>query len=566
VLLFPFRYLWWLFTSVRRSIGRPPEFVEFILEADLPALPEPPRPFWQRFISQPRLSVKELGERFDAIGRDPRIKGVVLHLRPIAMPMATLQDLRELIAKLRHAGKRVVAWAPFYTTGTYYLACACDEILLMPAGTIQPMGLSSTGTFLADGLARFGIKADFVQISPYKSAADPLTRSTMSNEYREQATWLLESMHQELVAAIAESRRVDATKAKAIIDESPYEDDRAAEGGIVDAVVPEEQLVHHLGGAAGASVTVGTWDRARRKMRPPAPTLGRGRYIAVMRIEGTIVDGRSGGMPVRPPVDIPFLGDDRAGDLTVVQAARQVAADKRAAAAVLYVNSRGGSATASEAMFQALAVVAARKPLVVVMGPVAGSGGYYVATPGSWIVARPGTLTGSIGVLTGKFVTGGMWSKLLFNRETIAFGEHVTLESDQAQFTDEQRAIVRRGIERTYHLFLQHVADARKMTVGEVDPIAAGRVWTGRQALDRKLVDEMGGMDEGVRKARSLAGLPQNAPVRETRAPKRMLTPLAPASAESWLAYMLESLSLINRAPVLAVMDVEPRSPFRGES
>jgi protease-4 len=206
-------------------------------------------------------------------------------------------------------------------------------------------------------------------------------------------------------------------------------------------------------------------------------------------------------------------------------------------------------------MFQALTVVAARKPLVVVMGPVAGSGGYYVAAPGAWIIARPGTLTGSIGVLTGKLVTGGMWSKLLFNRETISYGEHVTLESDQAPFTDEQRAIVNRGIKRTYHLFLQRVADARKMTVDEVHPIAAGRVWTGLQALDRKLVDEMGGMETGLRKARSLAGLPEKAPVRETRAPKRPLAPLAPASIEGWLGYTLEGLSILNRTPTLALME-----------
>src|SRR5713226_5593354 len=191
----------------------------------------------------------------------------------------------------------------------------------------------------------------------------------------------------------------------------------------------------------------------------------------------------------RPPIEIPLVGDDRAGDLTVVQAARQVAGDKRAAAVVLYVNSRGGSATASEAMRQALDVIAASKPLVVAMGPVAGSGGYWVATPGRWIVARPGTLTGSIGVLTGKLVTGGMFSKLMVNRETVAFGQHVTLEGDDDPFSDEERNIVRGEIDRTYELFLEAVDSSRKMTRDDVHPIAAGRVWTGSQALERKLVD-----------------------------------------------------------------------------
>lgn len=561
MLLFPFRYLWWLLTSARRSLARPPDFVEFLLEEDLPALPDPPRPLWQRFTSRPRLSIKELGERFEAIGRDSRIKGVVLHLRPVGMPMASLQDLRELVVTLRKAGKRVAAWAPFYTTGTYYLACACDEILLMPVGMVQPLGVATTGMFLADGLARFGIEADFVQISPYKSAADSLTRSTMSDEYREQVTWLLDSQYRELVEAIAESRHVDESGATAIIDGSPYGDEAALEQHVVDRVVPEEQLVEHLSRGRSQPVTMGTWERARRAMRVPAPTLGLGKYVAMLRIEGTIVDGRSSRMPIRPPVDLPFLGEDRAGDLTVVQVARQVAADKRAAAAVLYVNSRGGSATASEAMRQALSLVAARKPLVVVMGPVAGSGGYWVATPGSWIISRPGTLTGSIGVLTGKLVTGAMWAKLLFNRETVAFGEHVMLENDERPYTDEQRTIVRREIERIYGLFLDVVSRSRKMSIDEVHPIAAGRVWTGRQALERKLVDEMGGLDSGVRKARALAGLPDSAPLREVRASRRTVPPPAPAPAGGWLGYVLEGMSMLSRAPALAVMEYLPGEP-----
>jgi len=559
VLLFPFRYLWWLVSSIRRSIGRPPEFVIFVLEENLPALPDPPRSFWQRFLARPRLSVKELGERFDAIARDQRIKGVVLHLRSPAMPMSTLQDVRELVANLRRSGKRVVAWAPAYTTGTYYLACACDQILLMPTGMIGSLGFASSGMFLADGLARFGIGADFVQVSPYKSAADPLTKSKMSPELREQLTWLLESQYQELVTVIAGARSLDEAGAKQLIDGSPYGDDGVVEKHVVDRVLAEEELPAHLGRDAGSPVSIGTWERAERKMRGSAPTLGRGKYVALMRIEGTILDGHSGRLPARPPIDIPLVGEDRAGDLTVVQMARQVAADKRAVAAVLYVNSRGGSSTASEAMRRALQVVASRKPLVVVMGPVAASGGYDVATPGAWIVARPGTLTGSIGVLGGKIVTGALWTKLLFNRETIGFGDHVTMQSDERPYSEEEREILRQQIDHLYRGFLEVVARARKMTPDQVHPIAQGKVWTGRQALERGLVDEMGGLDAGVRKARALAGLPDRAPLREVRGPRRMIPPQAePAAAAGWFAYLLEGLTLLSRAPALAVMEYLP--------
>ena len=558
MITFPFRYVWWLISSVRRSLGKPPDYVIFVLENDLPALPDPPRPLWQRFTSRPRLSVMELGERFDAIGRDPRIKGVIFHLRPVGMPMATLQDLRELVDKLRKSGKRVVAWAPFYSTGTYYLACACDEILLMPVGTIQPLGFARTGLFLRDGLARFGIRADFVQISPYKSAADVLTRSKMSDELREQMTWLLDSQHKELLNAIAEGRLRDEKGAQELVDGSPYDDDTALEMRVVDAVIPEEALAERFGQGAEAPITIGAWERARTKLRSPAPTLGRGKYVAVLRIEGTIVDGRSGGLPIKPPIGVPLIGDDRAGDLTVVQAARQVAGDKRAAAVVVYVNSRGGSATASEAMRQALNGIAERKPLVVAMGPVAGSGGYWVATPGRWIVARPSALTGSIGVLTGKIVTAGMWSKLMFDRETIAFGQHATMDSDEKGYTDEERELVKAQIDRVYALFLDVVGKARKMTPEEVHPIAAGRVWTGRQAFERKLVDELGGLDAAVRKARSLAGLGETAPVREARPPKRMIPPQAVQGAAGYIGYLLEGVSLLSRAPALAVMEYLP--------
>jgi len=554
MLLYPFRYLWWLVSSLRARLGRPPDYVTFLLEEAPPALPDPPVPLWQRFFAKGRLSLRELGERFEAIGRDERIKGVVLHLRPVPMSMASVQDLRELVAGLRQSGKRVVAWAPFYTTSTYYLACACDEICLLPSGAVMPLGFATTGMFLAQGLAKVGIQADFVQVSPYKSAADVLTKSKMSDQLREQLRWLLESQNDELITAIAEGRKMDRAASQQLVDGSPYNDDQAAAKGVVDTVISEEQLPAHLGSASRASL--GDWDQARRKMARPAPTLRLGKYVAIMRIEGTIMDGRSGRPPVKPPIDLPLVGDPRAGDLTVVQVARQVAADKRAAAAVLYVNSRGGSSTASEAMRQALEVVARSKPLVVVMGPIAASGGYWVSMPGRWVLARPSTLTGSIGVLSGKLVTSGLWSKLMVTRETIAFGKHSTLESDEKPFSAEERQIIQSQIDRIYGIFLDLVAGARRMQRDEVEPVAAGKVWTGRQALERKLVDELGGLDAGVRKARSLAGLPDRTPAREVHPPKRFAAPRPLPTAAALAGYLADGVATLNRTPALALLDL----------
>jgi protease-4 len=463
-----------------------------------------------------------------------------------------MQDIRELIASLRKHGKRVIAWAPFYTTDTYYIACACDEILLLPTGNVMPLGFRATGMFLADALARVGIKADFVQVSPYKSAADVLTKSRMSDELREQVTWLLQSQHDQLVEGIAAGRKLDATQARELIDSSPYDDSEAVVRHAVDAVISEEEIPERL----GAGVTIGDWDQARRKMPAPAPKFRRGRYIALMRIEGTILDGRSGRPPIKPPIDLPVIGDARAGDLTVVQLARQIAHDRNAAAAVLYVNSRGGSSTASQAMFEALETVAARKPLVVVMGPVAGSGGYLVAMPGRWVIARPGTLTGSIGVLTGKLVTSGLWDKLTATRETIAMGRHATLESDERLFSPEERQIVESQVGSVYRSFLNLVANSRHLERDAVLAVADGKVWTGAQALERKLIDELGGVDAGIAKARALASLPDAAPAYEVQPPKRSAPPRTLPTAAALAAYVLEGIRMLNVAPALAVMNL----------
>ncbi|HVH62018.1 MAG TPA: S49 family peptidase [Candidatus Dormibacteraeota bacterium] len=177
-------------------------------------------------------------------------------------------------------------------------------------------------------------------------------------------------------------------------------------------------------------------------------------------------------------------------------------------------------------------------------------------------MARPGTLTGSIGVVRGKLVTGGLWTKLLFNRETIAFGDHSTLESDEHAYSEAERGIVKREIDRIYRTFIEVVAASRKVPSEAVEAVAAGKVWTGRQALDRKLVDELGGLDSGVAKARSLAGLKEDAPAREVHGPKRMIPPLVqPAASAGWFAYLLESLTMLSRAPALAVMEWWPGGP-----
>jgi protease-4 len=234
--------------------------------------------------------------------------------------------------------------------------------------------------------------------------------------------------------------------------------------------------------------------------------------------------------------------DKRAGDLSVVQAARKALKDKRAAAVVLYVDSGGGSATASEAMREALVEINKEKPLIVSMGPVAGSGGYWVSMPGRHIMAQPGTITGSIGVLMGKLVTGGMLDNLLFGRETISRGKNILIDDGEEPFSEEERSIVWERINRIYDVFLDHVSESRNLSREDVDAVGKGRVWTGKQALEHGLIDELGSLDQALAKARGMAGLHERAPVRVIRPDKRVMPPTASPAAT--LEYVMEGVRM----------------------
>ncbi len=541
--LYAIRYIFWLLTNLRRRIGKAPDYVVFTLEGEYSELPQPAGNLIMRQLRPPKISLQELAEQFRIVAGDPRVRGVLLHLRPLAMPLAQLDALRDVIAELRAAGKRVVAWSYTYDTATYYLACAADEILLLPSGTIAPLGLHRQYTFIAEALERVGVKADIVQITPYKTAADMFTRSQMSDEARAMANWLADAAYDEIAKAIADGRKIDTETAKVMIDKTPCTDLKAKEMGVVDGLLSEDDLPTHLQDGDQPARLV-PWDAARGRLfrRPLAHP---GKYVALMSIEGMIVDGHSQRPPIEPPIPIPLVFDDRAGDMSVVQAARQIISDKRAAAVVVYVDSGGGSSTASESMRLALEKIAAQKPLVVVMGPMAASGGYWVATPGKVILAQPNTITGSIGVISGKFADAGLIEKLLVKQESISRGKNARLYAPEEPFSDEERALVWENIQRIYDLFLERVAASRGMEREAVEAISGGRVWTGRQALENGLVDELGGLEQAFAKARKLAGLHERAPVHIFVPDKQYLPPVPePAAA---LKYALDGLSVFNR-------------------
>lgn len=543
------RYPFWSVRNLLRRLRRPPNYVAFTLEGEYPELPPDPGNFIMRRLRPPALSLQELAERFRQVAGDPRVRGVVLHLRPLQMAPAAIESLRELIAELREAGKRVVAWATFYVPSNYLVACAADEILMQPAGEVQALGMARTYPYLAKALKKAGIEGDFLPISPYKSAADVLTRKDMSKEVRQMANWLMDSAYQQRLRIIADGRRVEVDTARELVDHTPATDERALELGLVDGLLGEEDLADQLG-SNGQPAQLAPWEAARKSLRTRRPVRS-DRYVAVIPIEGTIVDGRSGRPPIKPPIDLPILTEPRAGDLSVVQAARRALRDKRAAGVVLYVNSGGGSATASEAMRAALEVVAAEKPLVVSMGPVAASGGYWVSTPGRTIFAQPSTVTGSIGVIVGKLVAHDFLDRLFIGRETIERGAHTGIYDPESRFSKAERAMIWESITRIYDLFLDHVSRSRSMPRERVDEIGGGRVWTGRQALEIGLVDEIGGLQAAVRRAGELAGLPAGAPARVVSQAKLTLVPAAQPAA--MLDYARQGLELLQSARPLCL-------------
>jgi protease-4 len=533
----------WALAAVRRRARRPAPWVAFLVETPLPELPRPAGPRWQRLLGlgRPALSLRELRQQLRQVAGDPRILGAVIHIRPVEMSGATVEALREAISEFREGGKKVVCWAPTYTASTYAVACASDQVLLQPGGWIAPLGVARQYTFLADALRWAGVEADFVQVSPYKSAADTLTRSGFTSEAREMAEWLADAAFAEQLEQIARGRHLDEPAARGLVDASPFTDARALEEGAVDGVIGEEELSSRLGGAFQP------WSAARRRVLPQRPRRP-GRLVGLIRVEGLIVDGRSRRPPPLPPLPVPLVTAEQCGDLTVVRQARRLAADRRVGAVVLWIDSGGGSATASEAIAGALRALGGRKPLVAAMGSVAASGGYYVATPAARVFAQPSTLTGSIGVLAGKLAVGGLLRRLLLNLETITRGEHASMFGSERPFREDEKTRLRELIERSYELFLDRVGGSRSRTPAQLDPIAGGRVWTGRQALGNGLVDELGGFEKALAEARRLGRLREDAALREVKG-GREAAPVATGAAAA-VEHALAAVSGLNRASV----------------
>jgi protease IV len=456
---------------------------------------------------------------------DPRVAGLIARVQLAASPVGAVQELREAIAAFS-AVKPSLAWAETYPgTLSYYLASAFGEVWMQSSGSVGLVGFASSATFLRDALDKAGIEAQFTARGEYKSAANLFTEGGFTEAHREAVTRMLESLQDQVWQTVAESRNIDAGALDALADRAPLLRDEAVESGLVDRIGFRDEALARIAELVGVDNVSNEEDEdavprlylsryagaARSRLAPPLPSIPGRRSkptIAVVTLEGAIVNGRGGRQ------FLPF-GSSNAGADTIAAALREVAADDAVSAIVLRVDSPGGSLTASETIWREVKRARQRgKPVVASMGTVAASGGYYVSMDADAIVANPGTITGSIGVMSGKLVVRDLKDRLGVGSETVRTNANADVWSADELFTPEQQADREAEADRFYADFVERVAAGRKVSAEAVDAVARGRIWTGADALERGLVDELGGFRTAVRRAKVLAGLDEDADIR----------------------------------------------------
>ncbi|MEE8256298.1 MAG: signal peptide peptidase SppA, partial [Acidobacteriota bacterium] len=386
------------------------------------------------------------------------------------------------------------------TNRSYYLASACGSVTLVPQSILGIRGMMAESTFLRGTLDKLGIEADLYHAGDYKSASNLLTEKGYTKEHRESVEALLRDWYGEFLQGIAEGRELEVSRVASLVEQAPYTSREALEAGLVDEVAYRDQFDEKI-----KELNQGSENRAsvgRYLARTDAEGDSK---IAVLYASGTIMTGESSEDPVLGTV---------LGSSTLSEQLKWVREDESFKAAILRVDSPGGSAVASEIIRREVELTQKKIPVVVSMSDVAASGGYWIAMGADRIVAQPGTVTGSIGVITGKLNLKGLYDKLGMSKDYVALTENATIEWPFQNYTRRQRAVVRRIMQGYYDAFKAGVSKGRKLSLEEVEKIAQGRVWTGERALRLGLVDELGGMDVALRWAKQLADIPEAERVR----------------------------------------------------
>ncbi|MGI9005986.1 MAG: signal peptide peptidase SppA [Streptosporangiaceae bacterium] len=493
---------------------------------------------------------------------DARVKALIVKLGGRPVGLGVVQELREAVIRFREAGKPAWAWAETFgefSAGNvpYYLATAFDMIYLQPSGDLGLTGLAVERVFLRGTLDKLGISMEIGARHEYKSAPEQLTEKGFSGPSREAAGRIAQSVTDQITSAIAERRGISATDAQRLVNEGPYLADQALAAGLVDALGYRDEVYAALRQQVGAEpilLYVGRYQRMRELTSRAKQLAGpRPQAVALIQATGGIRRGRSG----RSPLTGTSMGSD-----SITAALRAAIADEHIKTIVLRVNSPGGSYVASDSIWRE--VVRARnagKPVVVSMSDVAASGGYFISMAADAIVAQPGTVTGSIGVFSGKPVLSEALGKAGVSTDSIVLGDHAAMFSTNKPFSSDEWQIVDAWLDHIYADFTGKVATGRGLPAERVHELARGRVWTGADALESKLVDELGGVEEAAAIARRRAGLPVTAPL----APFPRIAPLdrlrPPSNSEDRRAYAIAGTSAERATAASATLFAESWGP-----
>jgi protease IV len=468
------------------------------------ALPDysPDDPF-KRVFGGPDQSLTGLVMQFKKAKVDKRIKAILLDINLSGVGWGKAEELRDAIADFRTSGKPVYAYVEFGLNKEYYIATACDKIIVPPPGELFITGLAADVMFFRGSLDKLGIYPDIYQIGKYKSAGDMFTQKQMTDAHRQYVNEMLEDLYVRWINAIAQARHKTPDEVKALIDDAPYNAEKAKAVGLIDDQMYRDQLENQLKKLLGYKDTdtlAAVRGSEYRDVAPESLGLNKGERIAVIYASGEIGSGSSQNSP---------SGDQSIGSDTLAKALTDAAADKSIKAIVMRVDSPGGSGLASDIIWHAVEAANQKKPVVVSMSDVAASGGYYISASASKIIAQPSTITGSIGVVAGKPVMRGFYDWLGISNEYVLRGKTAGMFRETEKFSDEERAKFEDWIKTTYYRdFVPKVAKGRGKDAEYIDSVGQGRVWTGGQAKNNGLIDDFGGLDKAIEVAKQLAKIP----------------------------------------------------------
>lgn len=482
-----------------------------LLELDLTeGLSEgPPSDPLGALLSMRKTRLADVLEGLRRARRDPRVKGLVVKIGGRPLGLAMVQELRTAVVQLRAAGKLTVAYGETFGefgTGTipYYLASAFEKVYLQPSGDVGLTGISLEQRFVKNALSKIGVDYQIGQRHEYKTAANTFTQDHMTEAHRESAVRIAESVIEQVVAGIADGRGLAPERVRELIDQGPFIGAEALEAGLVDRLAYRDEVYDEIRQEGDLLLYVSRYAKGAIARKLPHPGE---RVVALIHGHGMIRLGRSGRSPLG--------GGGAMGSDTICAAFRAARRDDNVKAIVFRVDSPGGSYVASDSIWREVVLARkAGKPVIISMGDLAASGGYFVSMAADVIVAQPGTLTGSIGVFGGKPSAAALFGRIGVNYESIDIGANSGMYSTSRAFSEPQWERVNAWLDRIYDDFVGKVAEGRGMDRDRAHELARGRVWTGADAFSGGLVDELGSLEDAVALARSRVNLPKDAPVR----------------------------------------------------